>query len=100
MKTSELNFYRCVSEALLNCGLDYYEPPESYCIYVIIEAKNRNSAIWKAWKTDKSSFTGDARDCPKFSCRKLNIQDHNDFMEIYESIPYYFVSEFTEQETI
>jgi len=57
------NLYLVISEALSGLGLD---PPESYRIAEIVNARNRSQAKWLAWKTDKD-FDGDVKEMPHFS---------------------------------
>lgn len=70
---SEVNIYRVISEPLVTwhtSGSDV--PPEDYAIAHLVAAETRSKAIWMAWKTDdclRGSYTGDARDMPKFSAR-------------------------------
>mgnify|MGYP001577508370 FL=1 len=66
------NLYRVVSEQLDEFIREgptegHYEP---YRIAELVIARSPAQAKWLAWKTDKSSFTGNVKDRPKMSCRK------------------------------
>jgi hypothetical protein len=46
-------------------------PEEDYAIAQIVVAESRSKAIWMAWKTDKDSYNGDARDMPRFRAKMV-----------------------------
>lgn len=65
-----MNLYRVLSEELYFPG-NYYESPEPYKIFEYVVCGTRGQAKWDAWKKDRDSFTGYARDMPKFSVKLI-----------------------------
>lgn len=65
-----MNLYFVLSEELKEPdSWDNYEPGEWYRIVKFVSAENPSQAKYSAWKSDKSSFSYDIREIPKFECK-------------------------------
>lgn len=68
-----MNLYLVVSEQLREAVYeDWFNNVghwEDYAICELVVARSRDHAKWQAWRGDRSSYTGDARDMPKFRIR-------------------------------
>lgn len=78
-----MDYYRVLTEEIERFG-NYYNSPELYRVYKIIYARNRSAARYHVWKSEEPRC--DLKDRPKMSCHKMNLKDHDDFMEIYDAI--------------
>lgn len=68
-----MNLYLIISETLTTIDWEdrfsYLGHEEEYRIWELVVARNHSQARYLAWKTDKSSFTDEMRDMPRFTCR-------------------------------
>lgn len=72
---SECNLYFVLSEQLEETvwidRVAYLGHNEPYCIAELVLATSPGQAKWMAWKTDENTFTGNVKNMPKMSVRKI-----------------------------